>query len=405
MSCNKEISSCTAPEGSGTPVYHASGKFLNSSSNALRHILRTYKFSKLYMPAYCSREMKETALQECREVLFYTVGPELKPAGFFPKTSAIYYPNYFGVCGRTVRYLGMRHPNLIVDNSQSFYSDPRGLGSLYDPSSYFGLPDGGIAVSRKGNDTVYPDEMFSEEACAEGDENLEGIENIESAENADEKVETVENIEGTENIENSVSSANTENPEDTKTAESSEAKAEEVQAVQIINMSSETRSLLENMDHDSIKARRLRNFRFLAKHLEPEKEWRLFEDDVPFAYPYFTEDFQIHQLFEESEFKLPVSFEGTSGYAEKLTRCYLPLSVDQKYDINDMKVIAEMILGHEVKVEKDDWLLDAASDETTEELELNEAVSADADDEAEAETQQDASQDTVEENPENVRTT
>ena len=344
MSCNKEISSCTAPEGSGTPVYHASGKFLNSGSNALRHILRTYKIKKIYVPYYASKEIIEVVQQECYDVLFYTVTPELKPAGFFPKASAILDPNYFGVCGKTVKALAARHPNLIVDNTLSFFSAPVGLGSFYDTAiAGFGLPDGGIAISHKGNDTVYSDEIQPGEA-----------------EFCKETPDCEENAECEENT---------------------GCEVEQIPVVQITNMSSETYRMLGEVDYAAIRQQRLKNFRFLAKHLEPEKVWEFSPEDVPSFYPYYTEDSDLRKKFEKTRFDIPYFWKDAEGFARKLAENILPLPIAQQFSIDDMKIIAETILGHEIEISSEDyqdWIIDEDETEPLDPEESSEEKAEDA---------------------------
>ena len=57
--------------------------------------------------------------------------------------------DWFGVCGGNIAILERKYINLIVDNAQSFYAVPKGIGSFYSPRKFFGLPDGGLLISDK----------------------------------------------------------------------------------------------------------------------------------------------------------------------------------------------------------------------------------------------------------------
>ena len=288
---------------------------MNSGRNALRHILRAYDIKQIYVPHYTCPVVIDAIKKEGCEIIFYTVTPELKPAGIFPAKAVILYTNYFGVCGNIVRDLAQRYPHLIVDNAQSFYSAPAGMASFYSPRKFFGLPDGGIAVCSRGEDIEYPDDTDSHERASHLliRPDLGASAGYSSFTDNDAALDDKE----------------------------------------IKNMSALTRGLMGNIDCESVKRKRLRNFYFLNKYLEPEKNWDLAADDVPMVYPCFTSDPELRKRLIDNKIFVATYWKGVSEYAEKLTQSIIPLPVDQRYDLEDMKFIIETILGKTIEVDEE----------------------------------------------------
>ena len=315
MSCNKEIGGYFGLECSENIPYHSNGRFFNSGRNALRHILRAYNIKQIYVPHYTCPVVIDAIKKESCEIIFYTVTPDLKPAGYFPKNSVILYTNYFGVCGQTVKELALRHPHLIVDNAQSFYSKPAGLASFYSPRKFFGLPDGGIAICAEGKELEYPDDTESHNRASHLliRHDLGASAGYSSFTDNDATLDDQE----------------------------------------IMNMSSLTANLMGNIDYESARKARLRNFYFLNKYLEPDKNWDILPGDVPMVYPYFTDDPDLRKRLISNKIFVATYWNGTVGYASKLTESIIPLPIDQRYDLNDMKFIIETVLGRSVDVDLD----------------------------------------------------
>ncbi|WP_054773161.1 hypothetical protein, partial [Methylogaea oryzae] len=82
----------------------------------------------------------------------YAIGADLAPAGPIPLGAGdwLLYVNYFGLCDGQVDRLLASYPagQVVVDNSQAFYSAPRPcLATIYSPRKFFGVPDGGYLVT------------------------------------------------------------------------------------------------------------------------------------------------------------------------------------------------------------------------------------------------------------------
>ena len=252
MSCNKEIGGYFSLECGSSPLYHPEGIYLNSGRNALRHIIRSCKIKKLYVPDYTCPVVNDAVSRENCEIILYELNQDFIPINKFPKDAFVLYNNYFGVCGKQVQSMVARYPNLIVDNAQSFFSAPCGLASFYSPRKFFGLPDGGIAFCKSGIDQNYP-------------------------------IDTSSDFRFSHLLSRSLRGASAGYAEFCKNDASFDK-------LEIMKMSSLTLAIMGNIDYNGIREKRLKNFQTLHQLLEPEKKWDLASDDVPMIYPYFTKD-------------------------------------------------------------------------------------------------------------------
>ena len=77
---------------------------------------------------------------------FYSIDSNFLPIFNYSKvqkTEVFVYNNYFGICDAQTREIAAQCKNLIIDNSQAFYSKPiQGVDTFYSPRKFFGLPDG-----------------------------------------------------------------------------------------------------------------------------------------------------------------------------------------------------------------------------------------------------------------------
>src|SRR5690606_14912956 len=63
-------------------------------------------------------------------------------------TECLLYTNYFGIKETTVNRLSRAVKNLIIDNSQAFFSKPlKGIDTFYSCRKFFGVSDGAYLQS------------------------------------------------------------------------------------------------------------------------------------------------------------------------------------------------------------------------------------------------------------------
>src|SRR5574344_78359 len=115
---------------------------LNLGRNCLRYIIRSYSIKEIYVPYYtCPIIWSAIRAEKCK-IKFYHIDENFMPEMDFKENDFILYTNYFGLCGKNCKKLADKYKNLIVDNTQAFYSDPVGLTSFNSLRKFFNVPNG-----------------------------------------------------------------------------------------------------------------------------------------------------------------------------------------------------------------------------------------------------------------------
>ena len=110
--------------------------------HCIKYLIRAYGIKEIFVPYYLCRTVWKTVREENCKVKFYHIKSDFMPALDFPKDAYIIYPNYFGLCSKNCQYLANIYPNLIIDNTQSFYSKPMGLASFNSLRKFFPVNSG-----------------------------------------------------------------------------------------------------------------------------------------------------------------------------------------------------------------------------------------------------------------------
>ena len=133
--------------------FHTNAIRLNSGRNAFEYVLRARKYKKVYLPYYTCDVMLEPIKKLELDFEFYSIDENLLPVFNFSKVrskEAFVYTNYFGICDRQVEKVFQTCENLIIDNSQAFFSKPlSGVDTFYSPRKFFGVPDGAYLYTNK----------------------------------------------------------------------------------------------------------------------------------------------------------------------------------------------------------------------------------------------------------------
>ena len=140
--------------------YHKDAIHLNTGRNALELILRIKKYKKVYMPYYICDVVLEPYKKLNIDVGFYFIDNSLQPIFDFSRIKedeGFLYVNYFGLKDSYVCKIAKECKNLIVDNSQSFYSVPiPNVPTFYSCRKFFGVPDGAYLYLDGASDADFP---------------------------------------------------------------------------------------------------------------------------------------------------------------------------------------------------------------------------------------------------------
>ena len=283
--------------------YHKDALKLNSASSCLKLLIRTFRIQKIYVPNFTCPVVWKAIMDEGCECLFYMIGPDFMPQQDFPKDEFILYNNYFGINGRNVRIMEQQYRNLIVDNAQAFYARDNAFASFYSPRKFFGVPDGGYLYCK--GEVKLPDTIsVSWNKCKAL---LKRCDLPASEGYADFK-------------------------------ESGHMISEEP----VARMSNLTERLLCNIDYEAIRKKRLENFRYLHEQLGEYKQLSIDLDtnNVPLVYPFLTDKTGLREKLIANKIYVATYWPGSNQ--DEMKRI-IPLPIDQRYGIQDMNQIIEIL--------------------------------------------------------------
>ena len=297
--------------------YHKNAIRLNTGRNAFEYVLRAKAYQKVYLPYYTCDVMLQPIQKLNIQFEFYSIDEFFQPIFDFTiiKDDEVFvYNNYFGICDNQVNAVAAKCKNLIVDNSQAFYSLPLpGVDTFYSPRKFFGIPDGAYLYT----DTLL-DESFETDISYQRFEHLLG-----RADRSAEEFYTV-----------------------------FRKNEEEFSNQPIKHMSRLTQKLLSGIDYDTIAAIRRQNFDILHSHLKHSNQLKadLEIEAVPMTYPLLVSDGgQLREKLIQNRIYVATYWPNVLKWCDekllenKLTKEIVFLPIDQRYDEVEMKSIIEVI--------------------------------------------------------------
>lgn len=296
--------------------YHKDALRLNTARNCFEYILRARGYKKVYIPYYTCEVMLEP-LQKCNvSYEFYHIDEHLEPETSYNllPDEAFLYTNYYGLKQSCVERLALQYGSqLIVDNAQAFYANPlEGIDTFYSPRKFFGVPDGAY---------LYTTKLLNQEL--EQDQSYQRMSHL--LMRADIGAEA--GYEAFRNNDDSLMN----NP--------------------IRKMSNITEKILCSIDYEGIKQQRRANYQMLDDALGAHNllHFLLDTDDVPMVYPFCSEDYTLrkqlitNKVFIATYWNNVVTWAGTPSTETYFVEHLLPLPVDQRYSVFQMKEILTMI--------------------------------------------------------------
>ena len=118
---------------------------LNLARNCLKYIVRAYGINTIFVPYYSCNSVWKALKEERCQLHFYHIDKNMMPVlpqNLFNKNNFILYINYFGLCHKNCTELAKSYPNLIIDNTQSFYCEHIGLASFNSLRKFFKVQNG-----------------------------------------------------------------------------------------------------------------------------------------------------------------------------------------------------------------------------------------------------------------------
>jgi hypothetical protein len=301
---------------------YRNGVLVNSGRYALEYILMSLSpISKIYVPYFTCEVVLEPIKRLNIPYDFYHINEKLELGQeiTLAKNDYLIYTDYFGIKGNYVKKLiSMYKSNLIVDNSQAFFSKPISeISQFYSPRKFVGCPDGGVAFPLI--DKAIPlNRGHSYDRC------------VALLQRGDEEVSMGYK---------SFHQMNAQLKEDGMLA-----------------MSQLTRKILGHIDYQEVKSRRCTNYQFLHSRLSSNNPMSDLIVDVvgndlcPMVYPYYTDNENLrkrlidNRIFVAQYWPNVLSWCSPSDTEYNLTKRILPLPIDQRYGEEDMECIVKFIL-------------------------------------------------------------
>lgn len=204
--------------------------------------------------------------------------------------------------------------NLIIDNSQSFFSSPLDkIDTVYSPRKFFGVPDGGyLFTNNEIKEDLRKDNSFTRMVPL-----LKRIDigPEESYFDYREKEDALKNN-------------------------------------NIKKMSNLTDALLKNINYKKIKTKRKQNFNYLHTELKDINEMFYLINkkiEIPMVYPLLItkrklrEDLINNNIFVATYWNDSLKRLNSNDFEKKLVDYLIPIPIDQRYDIDDMIKIARKV--------------------------------------------------------------
>lgn len=287
---------------------------LNNARSALLYILRARNAEKVWLPCYLCESVRKMLIREGIAFEEYHVDSDFLPQFNETLTAGeyLYVVNYFGLLSpEKEQKLSTRFHNVIFDHVQAFFQRPiSGVDTVYSCRKFFGVPDGGYAVT-----AAVLQEPLKQDKSMDRFRHLLG------------------RFEGT---------AAGEFYDDFKQNDHSFLNSE------LLTMSDLTHNLLRAIHYAHVQLQREENYRVLNDMLGAKNSLNLTLPNGPYAYPFYCENgLVIKKLLAQKGIFVPTLWPNVLEQGSELERDYaaniLPLPCDQRYSAEDMLRVVEEV--------------------------------------------------------------
>lgn len=289
---------------------------LNTGRAAIFHAVRILKCNTIYIPLYQCDTVEKFLLQKGIRVKKYFQDSDFTPLlEDIERDACILLVNYFGVMStKRMKELSNKYQNVIIDNSQAFFSAPISCAmNIYSARKFVGVPDGAYVIG-KNADRYY--------------------EEYEQGYSSDTSIYLLQRIEyGCEG----------------KTYQNKILNEERINTEDIKKMSLLTRAILDGTDYDNIIIKRKKNFEIAHKLFNDVNEINPYqyydESCVPMVYPLYIEDETLlPKLLNAKHFQgrwwnyiLSIAEEGS--FEHRMSKYMIPITIDQRYGEKELNYI------------------------------------------------------------------
>lgn len=296
---------------------------LNSARNAIKLAIREMQCREIFLPYYMCPSVYKACEDEEIQIFSYHIDSKLRPiisnfmsSELADEKACFLITNYFGLIPQEefLRYCS-EYKNLIIDNTQSFFTEPiTDAYNVYSCRKFFGVSDGAYLIGKNAAT------ILLEPECSY----LHSLYLLKSLDKGTNEAYP-DYLESEEIISKSVPAG----------------------------MSKLTQSILSAIGYKEVVQKRRKNFEMLHFLLGDKNEFSFYykKDMVPMVYPFLVSNSELRSYLITNKIYIPqwwkkcLDIKECNETEQRLSKYLLPLPIDQRYTEDDMKVIAKIILS------------------------------------------------------------
>jgi hypothetical protein len=293
---------------------------LNAARAGVYHALKLYGLNEIYLPYYLCPSVKKFLVSKGVTVKFYSLTPDLLPEiETNISNAAILLVNYFGLFShQSMKELTQKFSTSIIDNCPGFYASPlENVYNVYSPRKFFGVPDGCYVI---GNNAREGASNYAIDSSSETSNFL------------------------FRRIEDGCQNAYADRMLNEKRIDSSD----------ILQMSGLTKAILSSVRYNEIGIIRRNNFQILHEligHINEFDPMRFYDEScVPMVYPFVKTDSSLVDVLKEKGVYTGRWWNDVLNHVSeetieaKFSNYMVPIPIDQRYGVDELKLIANTIL-------------------------------------------------------------
>lgn len=296
-------------------LFHEKAVALNCGRNALAYLCEAKKIRKLYLPYFLCSSVADVCNKIGVRYEYYHISQSFEPLfeQDLGRDEWLYIVNFYGqLSNDAIVVLKQKYDKIIVDNCQSFFQPPaEGVDTLYTCRKYFGVPDGAfLYTDKKLERELFLDESYQRMRFLLG------------------RYECGANEFYADYVANNKLFANEP----------------------IKYMSKLTKNLMRGIDYKLVARKRQENFAFLDAALAGFNKLKLKIPYGAFMYPLWLDNgSQLRKSFCQNKIYIPTLWPNIVNNLPhdwlewELANNILPLPIDQRYGIDDMRYMLEVI--------------------------------------------------------------
>jgi hypothetical protein len=291
---------------------------LQSARACLAALIAVRRPNRIWMPRYICGSMLAPLERAAIPIAWYRLDDQLgvESEVQLEPGDLILVVNYFGVCGRNEDSAVTRFgpDRVILDRAQAFFASAReSLATIYSPRKFFGVPDGGLMLTRVP--IAPPDERDPD--------SIRRSAHLLARHDGDPRRGYAAFREAEESLED----------------------------VRPLAMSGLTQRILESVDYEAVRARRNANFRFLHQRLGSHNVFpiEIGAVDGPLCYPFLTRRPGVRELLIRNNVFVPRYWQDAAdrvdadAFEHRLVHECHAIPCDQRYGERELARVVDLL--------------------------------------------------------------